>query len=187
LAAIPGPLALRLDVGLPATTSLLDAHDLDNYLFPLVTRLSKESERPFVSVWGNKRHAEASYLHLAQAAPQPELHWPGPVFQVRTKASGGSTAFKQQIDLQLGGALPLPDGPVGLHIGFRVGPTRNWTNLWKSTIDSLDRLLGRTMPDRLWHPRDGRITELGLSDHTDATLGHDVVISISASPLPHHR
>jgi hypothetical protein len=148
--------------------------------------LSKDSERSFVSVWGTKRHAEASYLHLEQAVPQTESHWPGPVFEVRTQPSGSSTAFKQQIDQQLVGALPLPDGPVGLHVGFRVGPGRNWANLWKPTIDSLDRLLGRTAPDRLWHPRDGRITELGLSNHVDATLGHDVVISISASPLPHH-
>jgi hypothetical protein len=29
------PLALRMDVGLPAATALLDQHDLDNYLYPL--------------------------------------------------------------------------------------------------------------------------------------------------------
>ena len=33
LATASGPLALRLDVGLPSTVPLLDAHDLDNYLY----------------------------------------------------------------------------------------------------------------------------------------------------------
>lgn len=35
LAQVPGPLALSLEVGLPESTRLLEAYDLDNYLFPL--------------------------------------------------------------------------------------------------------------------------------------------------------
>ena len=31
---LAGPLALSLDVGLPADTPLLEQHDLDNYVFP---------------------------------------------------------------------------------------------------------------------------------------------------------
>ena len=38
-ARIRGPWALRLDVGLPSSRDLLDASDLDNYAYPLATRL----------------------------------------------------------------------------------------------------------------------------------------------------
>jgi hypothetical protein len=55
------------------------------------------------------------------------------------------------------GAPELPAGPVRLELAFVVGGG-NWLNLWKQTIDSLDPLLGRTYPERAWHPLDGRIT-----------------------------
>ncbi|MDX6740968.1 hypothetical protein [Actinocorallia sp. A-T 12471] len=77
--------------------------------------------------------------------------------------------------------MPLPEGPLRLHIGFLVGSRRTWQNLWKPTIDGLGRLLGRTSPDRLWHPRDGRIVELGLSTRTEPALGHDIVLRVHAA------
>ena len=46
----------------------------------------------------------------------------------------------------------------------------------------LDPLLGRTREDRDWHPQDGRITDLGLHVTVDASLGHDVLLSIAAAP-----
>ncbi|MFI0366489.1 hypothetical protein ACH35V_01335 [Actinomadura sp. 1N219] len=178
---LAGLAALRLDVGLPETTPLLDQHDLDNYLFPLVTRLSR-SGRTFVSVWGTKRHSSASHLAVVAAVPaSPDTAWPH-VFDVRTTASAGTAAFKEQIDEQLARALPLPDGPLRLHIGFVVGPRRQWPNLWKPTIDALGKVLGRTAPDRPWHPRDGRIVQLGLSTRTDPSLGNNVVLRIHAGP-----
>ena len=61
-----------------------------------------------------------------------------------------------------------------------VGPRRNWLNLWKQTIDALDPLLGRTRPDRAWHPRDGRITELGVHCTVDQFAGNKVVVGIYA-------
>jgi hypothetical protein len=77
-------------------------------------------------------------------------------------------------------ATEIPSGPVQLQLAFVVGPYRNWLNLWKPTIDALDLLLGRTRADRDWHPRDGRITNLGLHVDIDQSLGHDVVVSIAA-------
>jgi hypothetical protein len=68
---------------------------------------------------------------------------------------------------------------VHLQLAFVVGPKRNWPNLWKPTFDALDPLLGRTGPDRDWHPRDGRIVDLGLHVDVDPSLGNDVVISIA--------
>ena len=57
------------------------------------------------------------------------------------------------------------------------------TLFWKPTIDALDRLLGRTLPDREWHPRDGRIIELGLHRTIDGTLGDEVMIAIAACSM----
>lgn len=103
---------------------------------------------------------------------------PGRTYLIRTTASSQSTAFEEQINDQLAHANPLPDGPIRLYISYRVGPRRSWPNLWKPTIDALGHLLGRTSPDRLWHPRDGRITELGLNTRTEA-LGNDTTIKIT--------
>jgi hypothetical protein len=100
---------------------------------------------------------------------------------VHTTASGSTTAYKQEIHDQLVGATELPMGPVSLQISFIVGPRRNWLNLWKPTIDALDLLHGRTRPDRQWHPRDGRITELGLHCTIDDHLGNDVFMAIATS------
>lgn len=150
------PLALRLDVGLAGTTPLLDQHDLDNYLFPLSTRLTRATGRAFVSVWGIKRHSPNSRLGVT-AAIHVQADSRYQVFVVRTTASSGTTAFKQQIDQQVTGTHVFPDGPLQLHIGFVVGPRRHWPNLWKPTIDAPSKILGRTAPNRPWHPLDGRI------------------------------
>ena len=74
----------------------------------------------------------------------------------------------------------MPPGPIALELAFVVGPGRNWLNLWKPTIDALDRLLGRTRPDREWHPRDGRIIELALHKSIEEALGNDVAVTIAA-------
>ena len=49
-------------------------------------------------------------------------------------------------------------------------------------VYALDPLLGRTRPDRDWHPRDGRITDLGLHVDVDASLGHHILVTIAAAP-----
>lgn len=178
-----GPLALRLDVGLPPRVSLLDLHDLDNYAFPLVTRLSSRGGKPFASVWCSKRHAGSSYIAVADPAvgdgnltPPRWQHW------VRTTTSASSLAFKQQIRDQLVDQVELPDGGVSLQLSYVLGPKRSWPNLWKPTIDALGSLLGLTDAHRPWHPRDGRIVELGLHCRVDPSLRNDVLIAIGATP-----
>ena len=52
LEQLSGPLALRLDVGLPSSASLLNQRDLDNYLLPLATRLSRAGAGTLACVWG---------------------------------------------------------------------------------------------------------------------------------------
>jgi hypothetical protein len=179
LAQLSGPLALRLDVGLPSTAALLDERDLDDYLFPLATRLGR-SGADLACVWGTKQHSGTSLIRIERAVRT------GPSsFEycraVHTTASAESSAFKEQIREKLGPVSPIPLGPLRMHLCFTVGPRRNWLNLWKPTIDALGPILGQASPARPWSPLDGRIVDLGLHRRVDAALGHDVIIVVAAS------
>jgi hypothetical protein len=184
LSHLTGPLALCLDVGLPDHISLLVEHDLDNYALPLAARLMKGRNLTLVSVLSTKAIRDTSLVRCERATPAclPPESW-GQSTIVGTTASSSSTAYKEQISEQLNDAQELPPGPVALQLAFVVGPRRNWLNLWKPTIDALDRLLGRTYPNREWNPLDGRIAELGLHCTTVNTLRSDVVIAIAARSL----
>jgi hypothetical protein len=174
---IDGPWALRLDVGLPTARDLLDAADLDNYAYPLAYRIRDPG---LVSVWCTKQHSERSLVRIEAAR---ELLPPSTdVLVAKTIASASTVAFKEQICAAVAEAAKLPHGPVRLELSFVVGPRRNWLNLWKQTIDSLDPLLGRTYPNRAWHPRDGRITELGMHLTVDPSARNEIVVGINASP-----
>lgn len=81
----------------------------------------------------------------------------------------------EQIAIQ---SAPAPEGPVEMEIGFRVGPARNWAQLWKPAIDALDPILGRTRPDRAYHPRDDRLVRLGLHRLVDSAAGWMVEIGV---------
>jgi len=176
---INGSWALRLDVGIPSSRDLLDASDLDNYAYPLASRLRDPN---LVSVWCTKRRSEQSTVRIcaARAVPAPEAR----VLVAKTAASASSVAYKEEIHAAVSGAAVLPDGPVRLELSFVVGPRRNWLNLWKQTIDALDPLLGRTRPDRAWHPLDGRITELGMHCTVDPAADNKVLVGIHASSEP---
>jgi hypothetical protein len=175
-AMVLGPWALRLDIGLPAGRDLIDMADLDNYAFPLATRLRNKD---LVAVWCSKQHADTSRILVAPAA---ETAAPSATYTVRTTASAATTAYKEQVRSAVVDAAAIPTGAVHLQLAFVVGPQRNWLTLWKPTIDALDPLLGRTRADRDWHPQDGRITDLGLHVTVDPSLGHDILVSIAAAP-----
>ena len=142
LEQLHGPLALRLDVGLPGSAALLDQRDLDNYLLPLAKRLSLIGPGAVACVWGTKQHADCSLIRIERAVSAPAAPSSGHCYTVRTSASSQSTAFKEQIRAQLSGASPIPPGPVRMQLCFTVGPTRNWLNLWKPAIDALGQILG---------------------------------------------
>ena len=171
-----GPWALVLYVAIPHGRDLLNMADLDNYLYPLAARMRDER---LVSVWCTKRHGTVS---SALVAPAHETLAPEQRYTVRTTASAQTASYKEQVRSAVADASQLRPGPVQLQIAFVVGAQRNWMNLWKPTIDSLHPLLGRTRPDREWHPNDGRIIDLSLHVHVDSSLGHDVVASIAAEP-----
>jgi len=174
---INDPWALRLDVGLPVGRDLLDMADLDNYAYPLASRLKDPG---LVSVWCTKQQNEQSFvrIRLARELPPPSTG----VVVVRTP-SAKNPDYKERINAALADAAELPSGPVRLELAFVVGPIRNWLELWKPTIDALEPLLGRDLSEkRAWHPLDGRITELGMHLTVDHALGNDVVIGIAAAP-----
>ncbi|MBF9519524.1 hypothetical protein [Mycobacteroides chelonae] len=174
---VDAPWALRLDVGLSPHLDLLDKRDLDNYAKPVASRLA---DGGLVSVWCTKRSGGHSAVRI-EAAREVSAPSAG-VLRATTTASWDGPAAKEQIRSALAGVPELPDGPVRLELAFTVGPSRNWLNLWKPTIDSLGALLGHEQPFRPWNPRDGRITELGLHLDVDPALRYDVVIGIAAQP-----
>ena len=107
LRVTPDSLALRVDIGLPDIVPLLALNDLDNYLFPLVPKLTKGTGRQFASVWATKRHAARSSVAVCQTHTVQD---PGGVYslQVRTTASASTTAYKRQIRDQITAAQPFP-------------------------------------------------------------------------------
>jgi len=176
------PLALRLDVGLPGDVNLLNDRDLDNYLAPLARRLNGDLPGRIVTAWATKQRADRSYVRLTQAIPAPPGAMPpGDLRSFETTASSQTDDFKQQIADRLSAVPQLPYGPLRMQISFTVGPSRNWINLWKPTIDSLVPLLGRDPHGATkWSPLDGRITDLALHLKVDQALGNKVQIAIAA-------
>jgi hypothetical protein len=71
---------------------------------------------------------------------------------------------------------------VRLELAFVVGPTWNWLNLWKPTIDALVPILGHSGSPRTWDPLDGRITELGMHVAVDKAA-RQVMIGITAEGI----
>lgn len=78
------------------------------------------------------------------------------------------------------GRTSRPDGagPIRLTVSDDIGPGRNWTSLWKPTIDGHGPLVD-SLPrpaKALDDPRDGRITDLSLHSEINVDLGHTVRI-----------
>ena len=177
---LTGPLALRLDVGLPRDHDLLDQRDLDNFLYPLAQQISGNIRGRLVCVWGTKQHANRSFVRIEEAVPAltgTEFDY---CHTVRTTASLQSPAFKKQIRDQVSATQPLPDGPVWMLLSFTVGKRWNWLSAWKPCIDALGQILGHSSPAKTWSPLDGRIVDLGLHCRVDAAVGNDVLITIAA-------
>ena len=168
-----GAVAFDLSIGFGPTSDLEVVGDLDNYLAPVAEALGRDR---IVAAWGSKDTGQSSTL----AVGSPRNLAPDALadFQhatVRTRSSTATNAWKAEIASQLSHLMPLPStGAVELVAGFRVGPGRAWLNLWKPAIDALGRILGPG--PRQWHPRDGRVTRLGMSVARDAALGWDVEI-----------
>jgi hypothetical protein len=61
-----------VNIALPDTASLPTLHHLDNYVLPLVPRLTAGAERQFASVWATKRHAAKHSVAICRAGGTPD-------------------------------------------------------------------------------------------------------------------
>jgi hypothetical protein len=176
------PLAVRLDVAVPADADLFESGDLDNYLFPLAQRLGSDR---IASMWATKSHAtRESTLRVARAhvvaGPAGE-DWS--VACVRATGSATLASWKESVRDQVAArAGAAPEGALEMEIAFRVGRGRSWINLWKQAIDSLGPVLGLVNARQPFHPRDGRIVCLALHHSLATELGHDVEIAFCWRP-----
>jgi len=177
---IDGSWVLRLDVGLPQDLDLLDKRDLDNFAYPLATRLKKNPG--LVSVWCTKQHDAQSFVRID--APR-ELPPPSTGMLVVSTPSAKMPEYKERIYAAVADLAELPAGrPVRLELAFVIGPIgRNWLELWKPTIDSLSPLLGRSPLSGQWDPCDGRIVELAMHLTVDPALRYEVTVGIAAKAL----
>lgn len=180
----PRQLALELAVGLPPGTPLITGgRDLDNYLYPLVTRLGADR---FSAVFGRKFHGSPSRLAVGPAQVLATVAHPA--FIMRAVGSSVRPAWKANIRSQLlaAGVRVVEPGPVAIGIALTTGGGRNWVNLWKPLLDAFGPVLGepRTNPS---HPQDDRITDLALYHDIDTNLGHDVIIAAWWNPAIPHR
>ncbi len=129
--ALDGPLGLKLDVGLDDSIDPLWQRDLDNYLYPI----ARELPGRYVSIWGTKSRAPASYVTVGQAVATSPPPW---LEQAVPRAAGGEANWKKTVRNAVSSAEELPPGPVGVQIALRIGSSRGRANMWKRTIDGLE-------------------------------------------------
>jgi hypothetical protein len=170
-------LALELDVGLPSFVPLLArGDDLDDYLFPIVSRLGTIR---FDAVFAVKRRGIRSTIRVAPAVaadrPPPE-----PTVSVRTTADATSIDWKEQVHEACRAVTPdpAPPGGVAVELRFTLSRRRNWAALWQPALDSLGPILGVPDPTRPYRADDARVTTLGLHRRLDDTLGHRVLVEV---------
>lgn len=173
-------LALDLSVGLPEEVPLTSrGRDLDNYLFPILRQLG---QRAFVSAWATKGHG-ASWIRVGPvAAPLgPPEGWTsaGPV---ETTSSTQRSAWKAEVAAHLSAAAARHVA-LEVQVAFVVHPRRNWTLLWKPTIDAMAAILG-SRSGVPYHPDDDRNVRLGLHRRDNPDLGDRVRLAILWRPAP---
>ena len=170
-----GDVAVELAIGLAPEQSLTKHRDLDNYLLPLVARLGHQRIKAAFAV---KHHALRSTLAVGPAVF--EASGPPSALEVRPVGSYERPAWKEQVrsrtESVLDGHAPH-SGTAAVDVSFTTSSRRNWTSLWKPTIDAIaGPLLGVPDPRKPWSPNDDHITRLGLHHVVDDSLRDDVVI-----------
>jgi hypothetical protein len=178
LAAEDGPFAVELTVGLSDHLPLTGGgRDLDNYLFPLAQRLGGTR---IAAMFGRKVHG-SSFLSVGLAEPGDAMP-----AQLSVRLAGSYVRREWRAGLRerlLQAHCPVPGtGPVGIVISITTGPGRNWANIWKPLLDAFGPVLGED-PLRPFHPSDDRVTDLGLHQHVDTAIGHDVIVTASWANL----
>ena len=107
------------------------------------------------------------------------------LFEEHATASAATIGNEQQLHDWRANAFPLADGPIALAIALVIGARWKWLNLWKVTIDALDRLVGPTRAVRDRHPLDAWINELGLLYVRGLFPGTRVLVHLAAHSIGH--
>jgi hypothetical protein len=170
-------LVLELDIGLPSfVPPLARGHDLDDYLFPIVSRLGTIR---FDAVFAVKRPGIRSTIRVgrAVAADRPP---PAPPVSVRTTADATSIDWKEQVHeaCRRVTPVPAPAGGVAVELRFTLSRRRNWAALWQPALDSLGPILGVPDPTRPYRADSSRVTALAMHRRLDDTLGHRVLVEV---------
>jgi hypothetical protein len=174
LARIAGDVALEVAIGLPPSEPLTRQHYLDNYLLSIVSALG---QRRIPAAFARKHHANISTLTVAPARHRAS-DMP-PMLQLHAVGSSDDPAWKERLTDACAGALGTGPhrGTASLDVAFVVSSLRNWTTLWKPTIDAIaGPLLGLRDLDNPWSSYDDHITQLGLHRTIQDSVGYDVVI-----------
>jgi hypothetical protein len=171
LATVSGRIAAELIVGFSDDVCLIGGgHDLDNYLFPVASRIGPER---VAAIFGRKIHGPSS---LAVGPAWPDTAAAAPQFSTRMAGSYERKEWKQNLRDRLAAqAAAIDPGPAELKIALTTGPGRNWASLWKPLIDAFGPVLGED-PARPFCPHDDRIVSLGLHHTIDTGIAHDVII-----------
>ena len=123
--------------------------------------------------------------HFGSKRARPRQSGPDGATVLAVTASGARDDFKADFRRHIHSVIAqhevLPEGPVILEVGYVLGPDRNWLDLWWSTLDALGPLLGQSSAEPEWHPRDGRVTDLGLHCTVDPQLKDQVLIALRAT------
>jgi hypothetical protein len=126
LAAVDGPLAVELDIGLRDELPLTSGgRDLDNYLFPLAQRLGPAR---ITAMFGRKVHGP-SFLAVGHAQPDhvaSSLQFSTQIACSYVRPEWGATLRERLLQIQH--AVPAV-GAIGMTIGITTGPYRNWANI----------------------------------------------------------
>jgi hypothetical protein len=140
-------------VGLTEGRLLTHDRDLDNYLYPVLNRLGHAR---FAAAFGSKRRQDHSTIAVGPTTPIAPRRSPDLV--VSPTGTYEKREWILQIERACAHASPLDpygNGPIRLVIAYDLGPSRNWTSLWKPTIDGLEPLLGTVIRPKKIHDDPG--------------------------------
>lgn len=173
-----GDLGLEFLIDVEEPGRLTHHYNLVNYLTPIVNSIGAGS---FRYVRARKRVGGGSTLRIfttQEEADVPDDSWQH--LEIMMRGSSAGRPWKEALiaALQNHGSGLLPPGEVAVVMAWATNPRRNWTNLWKTTADAMGPVLGYETGSREFSPNDDRITALDLHLHTDARLGHEVMVRL---------
>jgi hypothetical protein len=173
-------LFLHIDIDVRKEEHLLHHHDLDNYLYPVVHRLGAAH---FKFVSATKGVGGVSRIVIGQAKPLAEIAEKENWHQFTHETGSGSVqklSWRQQLRdaIKVDPSRQLQPGPVEVNLVWRCSSQRNWTSLWKPTIDAMGPILGEPFPNRPFYPNDDRIVSLALHLNIDDGIGWSLYVGM---------